>query len=537
MNSWIAIAGRSLLAAALAACAACASLPPPPPKPVARAWPQPEATELGALAAAAAPNLRFSGFRLLASGEDALAALAALADHARHTLDLQYYLIRDDASTRALLGRVDAAARRGVRVRVLLDDLNTAGADDALLCLTRHPNIELRLYNPFPAGRGSTLTRVLASIRDVRRINQRMHNKMFVADNAIAATGGRNLGDAYFVQSLASNFVDLDVIAAGPVVRDLSASFDRFWNSDLAYPLRTLVTKDPDCAGPLAASPPSPSGQPGPQPVSSPDSPSGLPPADSPPARANVEIPDSAFAQDLGAGRLQLAWVPAAVLADAPSKIASEGDPDQAETIADDVVTLTRSARREVVLISPYFVPGKRGVALARELHARGVQLRVLTNSLAATDAPIVHIGYARYRRDMLEAGAELYELRSRLGAPRTRLGSFGSSLASLHAKALVIDRRLLLIGSMNMDPRSARLNTEIALVMRSPALAGQVVQLFEDVAASSSYRVEALADGGLRWVGQAPGAPTVEGSEPDAGAGLQFLLMLLSPFAPDELL
>jgi phosphatidylserine/phosphatidylglycerophosphate/cardiolipin synthase-like enzyme len=367
-----------------------------------------------------------------------------------------------------------------------------------------------------------------------------MHNKMFVADNAIAVTGGRNLGDAYFVQSLASNFVDLDVIAAGPVVRDLSASFDRFWNSDLAYPLRTLVTKDPDCAGPLAASPPSPSGQlagAGPQAVSPPDSPSGLPPADSPPARTSVEIPDSAFSQDLGAGRLQLAWVPAAVLADAPSKIASEGDPDRNETIADDIATLTRAARREVVLISPYFVPGKRGVALARELHARGVQLRVLTNSLAATDAPIVHIGYARYRGDMLTAGAELYELRSRLGAPRTRLGSFGSSLASLHAKALVIDRRLLLIGSMNMDPRSARLNTEIALVMRSPALAGQVVQLFDDVAASSSYRVEALADGRLRWVGQAPGAPTVEGAEPDASVGLQLMLMLLSPFAPDELL
>jgi len=294
---------------AVALCAACASLPPPPAKPVTHAWPPPEATELGTLAAAAAPYPRLSGLRLLASGEDALATLAALADHAQRTLDLQYYLMHDDASTRALLRHVLGAAQRGVRVRVLLDDLNTAGADD--------------------------------------------------------------------------------------------------------------------------------------------------------------------------------------------------------------IVTLTRAARREVVLISPYFVPGKRGVALARELRARGVQLRVLTNSLAATDAPIVHVGYARYRHDLLEAGAQLHELRNQLGTPRSRFGTFGSSLASLHAKALVIDRRLLLIGSMNMDPRSARLNTEIALVMRSPA----------------------LADGRLRWVGQAPGAPTVEGSEPDASMGLQFLLMLLSPFAPDELL
>lgn len=445
MNGRFLTAGRCLAWVAVALCAACASLPPPPAKPVTHAWPQPEATELGTLAAAAAPYPRLSGLRLLASGEDALATLAALADHAQRTLDLQYYLMHDDASTRALLRHVHDAAERGVRVRVLLDDLNTAWADDALICLTRHPKIELRLYNPFPAGRGSTLTRILASIRDVRRINQRMHNKLFVADNAIAVTGGRNLGDAYFVQSPASNFIDLDVIAAGPVVRDLSTSFDRFWNSDLAWPLHALVTKDPDYTGPVT----------GPL----------VPPADPVPARATVAIPDSAFARELDAGRLQLAWVPAAVL--------------------------------------------------ARELRARGVQLRVLTNSLAATDAPIVHVGYARYRHDLLEAGAQLHELRNQLGTPRSRFGTFGSSLASLHAKALVIDRRLLLIGSMNMDPRSARLNTEIALVMRSPA----------------------LADGRLRWVGQAPGAPTVEGSEPDASMGLQFLLMLLSPFAPDELL
>jgi len=537
MNGLIATAGRCLAWAAMALCTACASLPPPPAKPVEQAWAQPEATELGSLAAAAAPNLRFSGFRLLASGEDALAALAALADHAQHTLDLQYYLMRDDASTRALLRHVHGAAQRGVRVRVLLDDLNTAGADDALICLTRHPNIELRLYNPFPAGRGSTLTRVLASIRDLRRVNQRMHNKLFVADNAIAVTGGRNLGDAYFVQSLASNFVDLDVIAAGPVVRDLSASFDRFWNSDLAWPLQTLVTKDPDCAGPLTGPIATPVAGPLAAPVGDPlTEPLTGPRVDPTPARAIVAIPDSTFAQELGERRLQLAWVPAAVLADAPSKIAGEGDPDATETIADDIVTLTRAARREVVLISPYFVPGTRGVALARELQARGVRLRVLTNSLAATDAPIVHIGYARYRRDLLEAGTELYELRNQLGTPRSRLGSFGSSLASLHAKALVIDRRLLLIGSMNMDPRSARLNTEVALAIRSPLLAAEVVRLFDDVAGSSSYRLEALADGQLRWIGP-PGTPTFEGTEPDAGLGTRLLLLLLGPFAPDELL
>lgn len=507
MTAWLATRSRCLLLAIATALAGCARLPPPPEKPASIAWTQPEATELGRIAAATAPNARFSGFRLLSSGEDALASLAALADRASRSLDLQYYLMRDDASTRALLARVRTAAERGVRVRMLLDDLNTTGADDALLCLARHPNIDLRLYNPFPAGRGSTLTRMLASAHDLRRINQRMHNKLFVADNAIAITGGRNLGNAYFVQSASSNFVDLDVIAVGPVVRELSASFDRFWNSELAWPLQALAAGEPDCSAQQRAA--------------------AVPPAG---------IPVGALARELDDARLQLVWAPAAVLADAPSKIASEGDPERSETIADDIATLTGLARQEVVLVSPYFVPGRRGIALARELQARGVRLRVLTNSLAATDAPIVHIGYARYRHELLESGVELYELRNQLGAARSHLGSFGSSLASLHAKALVIDRRLLLIGSMNMDPRSAHLNTETALAIRSPALAGQVVRLFEDVAATSSYRVEALADGRLRWTGP-PGTPTFEGSEPDAGIGTRLLLLLLGPFAPDELL
>lgn len=525
---------RLALPAAVALLPACATLPPPPDKPVTRAWSQPEATALGRIVDDAAPNPYFSGFRLLVSGDDALSALVALADRAQRTLDLQYYLMHDDRSTRTLLRRVHAAAERGVRVRVLLDDLNTAGADDALLCLTAHPNIEMRLYNPFAAGRVSTVTRVLASITDIRRVNRRMHSKMFVADNAVAVTGGRNLGDAYFVQSPSNNFVDLDVVAAGPVVRGLSGSFDRFWNDQLAYPVHALLDKEPDCEGPLSADPPSAS------PLAvSPQPAEAAPPEDvaPPPAREPVPVPDSTLAQQLARGRLRLVWAPATVLADEPAKISTEGRPDRTETIADDIVGLTRSAEREVMLISPYFVPGKRGVDIARKLRGRGVRLRVLTNSLAATDAPVVHIGYARYREDLLAAGVELYELRNQIGTPRSQLGSFGSSLASLHAKALVIDRSTLLIGSMNMDPRSARLNSEIGLVIRSPALAARVVRLFEDVAVNSSYRVELSGDGRLRWVSGVSDGPVFEGAEPDVGFGLRSLLMLLSPFAPDELL
>lgn len=538
--SFLARASLRLVAGLLLAglMAACAGLPPPVALPRTQALDQPEATRLGRLARAAAPHPAYSGIRLLVSGEDALATLVTLADQAERTLDLQYYLITNEASSRTLLRRVHAAAQRGVRVRLLVDDLNTAGEDESLMCLTRHPRIEVRLYNPFPAGRFSTVTRVLASLTDIQRINQRMHGKMFIADNAIGVTGGRNIGDAYFVQSPTSNFVDLDVLAAGPVVRGLSASFDAFWNSALAYPVTALVKTPPDCAGGVAA-------QPAPSQALSASSHAEAVPEGPPPgpgagdARDAAPVPPSALAEDVARGVLNLRWVPAAVLADAPSKIASEGQPDQSETIADDIMALMRSAQRELLVISPYFVPGPQGVALMGELRERGVQVRVLTNSLAATDAPAVHIGYSKYRPDLLRLGVELHELRPSLGRPRTRLGSYGSSTSSLHAKAMVVDRRTVLIGSMNMDPRSAQLNTEIGLVIRSPVLAGELVRLYEDVARASSYRLELVSPDSraLRWRSAVAEVPTVEGREPGAGLGTQLMLMLLTPFAPEEML
>ena len=514
----------------LAVLQGCASLPEPIPHTPTHAWQQPQATTLGRWAARAAPNRQYSGVRLLASGDEALGALMALADQAERTLDLQYYLVHNDAAARAVLRRVHAAARRGVRVRFLLDDLNTAEKEASLMCLTDHPNIEVRLYNPFPSGRFSTATRVLASLTDLRRINHRMHNKMFVTDNAMAVTGGRNLGDAYFLNSPSTNFVDLDVLVAGPAVAELSSTFDSFWNSELAYPLHRLVGGAPDCAGAVAAAPRAPqagaltSGEPEATLVESKD-------IDATPRM------DAGVVHGLLSGRLRLQWVPATVIADKPSKIASEGNPDRSETIEDDILGLLRTAQREVLIVSPYFVPGRRGVALARELRERGVRMRVLTNSLAATDAPVVHIGYARYRGDLLGLGVELHELRPRLSAPRSRVGSFGSSSASLHAKALVIDRRTVLVGSMNMDPRSARLNSEIGLVMRSPVLAGELATLFDEVIQRSAYRVERLADGTLHWASDDPAVPSVTGTEPEAGAGRQLLLMLLGPFAPEEML
>ena len=574
------------LIAALCAAAACASLPPPPGNPRSTSFAQPASTSLGEVVRSSAPNSSVSGFRLLVSGEDALGSLLALARHAQHSLDIQYYIVRNDASSRTVLREVHAAARRGVRVRMLVDDLNTASSDESLLCLTRHPAIELRLYNPLPAGRFSTVTRVLASLTDIARINQRMHAKMFVADNAIGITGGRNLRDEYFLRSPTSNFVDLDVIAAGPAVRALSASFDRFWNSELAYPIAQLVKTEPDCAGPVSAEPASPS----PVPVAQWEAgQQGTESQQAPGREGTDDVPDpsSALARELEAGRLEMSWLSASVVADEPAKIEEGADvrgqrearsrsadaadaADAADTadalaspmeassaapavpansgganaaqagpghpVAATVARLIGSARRELIVITPYFVPGPHGMALFRELRERGVTIRVLTNSLASTDAPVVHIGYARYREELLWLGVELHELRNQPGPRRSHFAGFGSSLASLHAKALVIDRNTALIGSMNTDPRSEWLNTELGLVLPSPEISGQLVALYDDVV-DSSYRLQ-LAEGGSRqWVGGSAGEPTVEGQEPGASLAMRALLLLLTPFAPEEML
>ena len=296
--------GVRWLAALVLLLSGCASLPRHVVKPHSEALPNPETTSLGRIVAAEEGAKNLSGVRLLTSGEEALADLIALADHAERTLDIQYYIIHQDDSARLLLHHVRLAADRGVRVRVLVDDLNTAGEDRRFMHLSEHVNIEVRVFNPFPGGRFATWTRLLASATDIRRINHRMHNKLFVADNALAITGGRNIGDQYFTLDQHNNFIDLDVIAAGAIVPELSASFDAFWNSKFAYPIASVAA-----------------------PVNS--EPAAAPPLDKG-AAANA----SWLEGELKAGKVALTWVPATVLADRPAKIASETSPGEEETIA-----------------------------------------------------------------------------------------------------------------------------------------------------------------------------------------------------------
>jgi putative cardiolipin synthase len=494
--------------AAVLVLAGCAGLPRHVHKSPSTAFEQPETTTLGRIVAAEDVGKSLSGIRLLSTGEEALASLIALADHAERTLDIQYYIIHEDDSSRALLHHVRLAADRGVRVRVLIDDLNTAGEDRRYLHLSTHVNVEVRVFNPFTAGRFATWTRLLASATNIRRINHRMHNKLFVADDALAITGGRNIGDQYFTLDPRSNFVDLDVVAAGAIVPQLSASFDQFWNSKYAFPIASVAASvDAEAAS-------------------------------APPVEPQTSDKDRWLAQAIDAQKLDLIWAPATVLADQPAKITSETSPNEELTIANDITALMATAKQDLSIISPYFVPGKQGVALIAKLVENGVHVRILTNSLASTDSPLVDIGYARYRVALLKLGVELREMRPKLGQKHARFHPFRSSNASLHAKALVIDQKIVFIGSLNMDERSRKINSELGLVISSAEVAHEVTGLLDDISsADGSFKLQLDRHGRVEWVSGDVGSQKVWHTEPETSRTERVWLAILSPFAPDELL
>lgn len=539
----------------------CASLPANDQRTPSKHFAQAQETPLGQLVQSrrAAAGVRSeSAFYLLESVESAFTSRLALADGAQRSLDLQYYAIHADASTEVILQRLREAARRGVRVRILLDDFNTVGEDAQVLRLAFEPNVEVRLFNPLPGSRGSMLGRIVTSLHDVDRMQKRMHNKVFIADNAWGITGGRNLGDRYFGSGDRQNFVDLDVLAAGRVVDAMSASFDRFWNDPLAYPVERLLSPEdldrlrkpePAASAPGAAAKPA-------QPV--------LPVSVSPTVLPTVTPTEAVQAErpPLDLRTVPLVWAPATMLVDEPGKVAPGDDEVNAgDTVIDGLLHLMRQAQREVLIISPYFVPGPRMMAVYEELRRRGVRIRVLTNSLASNDAPAAHAGYARYREDLLALGVELYEMRSDPETASELLGSSGGkkngkgssggwmgsgvggskaatrdSRASLHSKAVVIDGRLAVIGSMNLDLRSQIQNSEVALVIRSQALAQQAVRQIESTLASAAYRLE-RRDGKYFWRAPPGASFPSEDSEPGASTKLKLLVKVIGPFAPDEML
>lgn len=452
-----------------------------------------------------------SGVVTLPDGRDAFAARVLLADAAERTLDAQYYIWHQDQSGTLLFEALHRAAERGVRVRLLLDDNNTTGLDKLLAALNGHPNIEVRLFNPFRFRRW----RAFGYLTDFAQLNRRMHNKAFIADNEAAIVGGRNIGDEYFDAGEAPWFVDLDVLAIGPVISEVAHDFERYWESESSRPAECVLP----AVDSLAIA--------------------GLATIASrvrhaPAAQSYMQaLARRPFVDDLLAGRLEFDWVDTHLVSDDPAKALGRA--------AGEALLWPRLRRilgrpeHELELVSPYFVPTGAGVDYFTDTAKRGVAISVMTNALEATDVAAVHAGYAKWRKSLLKAGIKLFELKRLSSPPAVRdRGLTGHSASSLHAKAFSVDRSRIFIGSLNFDPRSARLNTEMGFVIDSPQLADALADIFASDLFERMYEVRLSDAGELQWVEQQNGSRIIHNKEPDAGLRRRAIVFVLS-FLPIE--
>ncbi|MEP6720253.1 MAG: phospholipase D family protein [Variovorax sp.] len=446
-----------------------------------------------------------SALRLLPAGDQAFDARIALARSAEISIDAQYYVIANDLSGRQFLRELHDAAARGVRVRLLVDDLYAGGDDGLLDGLAAHGNVQLRLFNPLPVRTGSPYARVLLSLHQLERVNRRMHNKLFVADNSFAICGGRNIADEYFGRSEPSHFIDMDVLVAGAAVRELSTAFDAFWNGPNTYPVESIAGARADPAAARARF--------------------GALVNDLArfvlPEGARDSLGRGSVGGQLAKGRVELQPAGIRVVAD-PAEWpdpAADGSGRSEGAVMNANLELFRTARSELLVVSPYFVPMARTIEAFRDASSGGAQVSVMTNSLATTDEPLVHHGYMRHRLALLKLGVALYELMPASESRSVESGSGHGSLGRLHAKLAVVDRRWFYVGSMNMDRRSAHCNTELGLVVDSPALAGELADLIRRERMPTSFSVDRAAGGGgaLQWTYARDGRQWILNREPDS--------------------
>lgn len=470
---------RTLAALGLAALlliSGCASLPGDYPRNDSHAPQDSGATRLGRAGQGALQAHRGqNGFRPLPDGVDALLARIHLAEAAELSLDLMYFTWQDDHVGQRMFEATLAAADRGVRVRLLLDDIGTKLPDNDLLALDSHPRIEVRLFNPV-ALRGN---RLLGALAEFNRVNRRMHNKAFIADNQRAILGGRNVGDQYFDAHEAWNFEDLDVLVAGPVVAEVSGVFDQFWNAPMSYPVEALAGRSGTAASlaalraRLAAS------------------------AESQRDSAYSEIAKARAADLLSVDSDGEFWGGARLVFDDPSKVTRHRG-DASGHLMPQLEPLIAELTSSLTIVSPYFIPGDAGVDWLTGLVKRGVDVTVLTNSLASTDVSAVHAGYRRYREALLADGVRLFELRpDAFEVPHDTRDTehLSGSEAALHAKTFFFDRRAIFIGSLNFDPRSVQLNTEIGIVCESAAMTETLLGQLEPRIDQIAWQVERVVD------------------------------------------
>ncbi|MES2739921.1 MAG: phospholipase D family protein [Pseudomonadota bacterium] len=500
------------------AMAGCASLPPLAGRGVSNVLANTESTKLGmAVAPLTAAHPGLSGVYALPGGADAFAVRMLLANTAMRSLDVQYYIWHKDITGMLLLDALRAAAGRGVRVRLLLDDNNTAGLDQILARFDAIANVEVRLFNPFPLRS----PRALGYLSDFFRLNRRMHNKSFTIDNQATIVGGRNIGDEYFGAAGDVLFSDLDVVAIGPVVDAVSHDFDRYWNSDSAYPLRLLVPAAGANGAALFDQEVMRTGR----------SPAGL---------AYLEaMRVSPFVAQLSERRLPLEWAVTHLVSDDPDKVL--GQATQQSKVLPQLVEMVGQPAAALDLVSPYFVPGEAGAAAFGAMARRGVQVRILTNSFEATDVTPVHAGYAKWRKSLLASGVRLFEMRRAWADSGQRegagVGSGGSSASSLHAKTFSVDGARVFVGSFNFDQRSFNLNTEMGLVIDSVALAGQLTGALNQRLPAHAYEVRLNPDGSLYWVEHNGGVALRHDSEPGTSYWQRIGLGLMTVLPIDSML
>jgi putative cardiolipin synthase len=496
----------------------CASLPDNSNRTASRHYTDTDNTTLGELVEERAPAHAAgdSGYLLLSDGLDAFVARAVLAQVAERSIDAQYYMWHADEVGNLLAYQMLMAADRGVRVRLLLDDIDEGGRDINTAVFDSHPNIEVRIFNPFARNANRTLQYLTGFGKQTRRA----HNKSYSVDSQATILGGRNIGDEYFSADPNLAFADLDVLAIGAVAQQVSRSFDEYWNSPLSYPIATLLDAPPEAADRQRVQ----------QQL----------------AEFAAAEQDSAYLQRLAGSELadsirndsvEFIWGPGRVFADPPEKLAqSTGDRDY--QMWTDVKPYVAAAQDEVIILSPYFVPGTSGVEFLKQLTERGVRVRILTNSLASTDVSIVHAGYSRYREDLLRAGVELYELNkiTRKEDRRSRSqGEVERARSSLHAKSFIVDRKTVFIGSLNLDARSVVQNTEIGLVLESAQIGGQMADDFDRHIDEVAFRLtlEEEEQGGeqLRWHGREEGKPVTFHTDPNTSVwrrlGIGFMRLL----------
>ena len=471
-----------LLLLAVLFLAGCASVPKDYPRTQSSAFKDPHSTAIGQyFAKVAARHPGKSGFGIIRKPRPAFTARVALTELAEKTLDMQYYLWEPDSTGRILAERVVEAADRGVRARLLVDDMTLTGRDAAVAAIDAHPNIEIRIFNPLAHRKA----RALSFITDFNRVNHRMHNKILVMDNAFAIVGGRNIGNHYFGVDTHANFRDLDIAAGGPIVREISDVFDHFWNGPWSVPIAALVDR-PHTEADLRATM----------------------------KTVREQIAEEGYPHPLDQDVAQLKsqimgifddfiWAPGRIVWDDPAEIVASG---KTSTLTEGVFKRVGRLDSELLIESAYFAPRDRGADTLARLQDQGVRIRVLTNSLASNDVLAAHAGYTEHRADLVADGIELYELRPYPGPVEKNI-VIGDSKAALHTKAIVFDRKDVFIGSMNLDPRSGDINTEAGLYVESPELAAQVVEYMDEgVRPENSYRVLLDENGKLYWLTQSDG-------------------------------